>query len=78
MPFYEYRCEICDRRFELRRPASEAGSPATCPDGHHGARRLISVFATAGRAGSSEVPAPVGGAGGGGGCCGGACGCRAR
>lgn len=76
MPFYEYRCEVCERRFELRRPVQEASAPASCPEGHPGARRLLSVFATAGRSGGDAAPMPVGG--GGGGCCGGACGCGAR
>lgn len=77
MPLYEYRCEICDVRFELRRSVSESGASATCPNGHDHTRRLLSVFATAGRSGPGPAlgQAPVGG---GGGCCGGACGCGAR
>lgn len=74
MPFYEYRCEICDTRFELRRSVDESSAPATCPNGHAHARRLLSVFATAGRSGSEPAAPPVGG----GGCCGGSCGCGAR
>ena len=48
MPLYEFRCRTCDTTFELRRPMSEASDPASCPDGHDGAVRLLSVFATAG------------------------------
>lgn len=70
VPTYEYRCLECDDRFELRRPVGEADHAATCPGGHVGARRLLSVFAAAGRAGA---PSPSGG----GGCCGGGCGCGA-
>jgi putative FmdB family regulatory protein len=75
MPLYEFRCRTCDTTFDLRRPMSEAGDPATCPDGHDGAVRLLSVFATAGvGAGGSPsmaaAPRPSGG-----GCCGGGCGC---
>jgi putative FmdB family regulatory protein len=69
VPFYEYRCDTCEAHFELRRPAGESEAPATCPDGHVGARRLLSVFATAGRA-SNSAGAPSAG-----GCCGGSCGC---
>ena len=76
MPLYEYRCELCDTRFELRRQLSESGEPATCPNGHPRARRLLSVFATAAKAGVGAGAAPVmAGGGGGGGCCGGGCGC---
>lgn len=74
MPLYEYRCEICDTRFELRRSLTASSEPATCPNGHAHARRLLSVFATAGRSG--PTPSTAQGAGGGG-CCGGGCGCGA-
>jgi len=58
MPIYEFRCSDCGRRFEARRPAeqSDAAAPA-CPDGHTATRRILSVFATAGRSGSSDVAA---------------------
>ena len=75
MPLYEFRCRTCETTFELRRPMSAAGDPASCPDGHDGAVRLLSVFATAGAAvggsSSSEQTPRVSG----GGCCGGGCGC---
>lgn len=71
MPTYEYRCRTCDVTFEEHRPMSASGDPATCPAGHPDARRVLSVFMTAG-ASSGGDPLPVGG---GGGCCGGACGC---
>ena len=45
---YEYRCRTCDDVFEMRRPMSESSEPATCPDGHPGAVRLLSVFASVG------------------------------
>jgi len=76
MPLYEFRCRTCDTTFELRRPMSEAADPASCPDGHDGAVRLLSVFATAGAsAGGSASGAPAPRTSGGGGCCGGGCGC---
>ncbi len=57
MPLYEFRCRTCDTTFELRRPMSEASAPATCPDGHDGAVRLLSVFAAAKVGGGSEPAA---------------------
>ncbi len=47
---------------------AEAGNPATCPDGHDNAVRLLSVFASVGGASAAPAPAPAGGA-----CCGGGC-----
>jgi putative FmdB family regulatory protein len=70
MPTYEFRCRTCDDTFEVRRPMSESGAPASCPSGHDDTVRLLSVFA---RAGASTI-APSAGMGGGG-CCGGGCGC---
>ena len=51
---------------------SEASDPATCPQGHDGAVRLLSVFASVG-ASSGGAPAPAPKAGGHG--CGGGCAC---
>jgi len=48
MPLYEYRCRACDTTFELRRSMAEANAPAACPDGHEGAVRLLSAFASIG------------------------------
>jgi putative FmdB family regulatory protein len=74
MPLYEFRCRTCDTTFELRRPMSEASDPASCPDGHEDAVRLLSVFATAGAStGASPTSLPARPSGGG--CCGGGCGC---
>ncbi|HAQ23993.1 MAG TPA: FmdB family transcriptional regulator [Acidimicrobiaceae bacterium] len=71
MPTYDYRCGVCDEAFELRRPMSESAEPATCPVGHEGARRLLSVFAALGGApvaGPSPSGPPMG--------CGAACACH--
>lgn len=73
MPLYEFKCRTCDDTFEVRRPMSEAGAPATCPQGHDGAVRLLSVFASVG-ATSTAAPAPARPAAGGHGC-GGGCAC---
>ena len=64
MPRYDFRCTTCERTYELSRPMAEADAPATCPDGHEDAVRLLPVFATTGMA-----SAPVAS----GGCCGGGC-----
>jgi putative FmdB family regulatory protein len=65
MPLYEYRCRTCEDTFELRRSVEDANQPATCPDGHDGAVRLLSVFAAAraGAGGAAEArpAAPCGG-----------------
>jgi putative FmdB family regulatory protein len=76
MPLYEFKCRTCDDTFEVRRPMSEAGDPATCPQGHDGAVRLLSVFASVGGGNggsSSSAPAPAARPSGGG--CGAGCGC---
>ena len=72
MPLYEFKCRECDDTFEVRRPMSEASSPATCPQGHDGAVRLLSVFASVGASGAA-APVPASRPSGGG--CGGACAC---
>ena len=72
MPLYEFRCRTCDDTFEVRRPMSQASDPATCPQGHDDAVRLLSVFANVGGGAapspSAASPRPAGG-------CGGACAC---
>jgi putative FmdB family regulatory protein len=60
VPTYEYRCRECDAVFELERPMRESSAPATCPDGHRDALRVLSLFAavTAGpAAGATAAPA---------------------
>jgi len=72
MPFYEYKCRTCETTFEERRAMSEANDPATCPAGHAGAVRMLSVFASVGSGSSanpSAAPRPSGGG------CGSGCGC---
>ncbi|HID85947.1 MAG TPA: zinc ribbon domain-containing protein [Anaerolineae bacterium] len=45
MPIYEYRCQSCQTRFELRRSFSQADDPVTCPQCQSGeVQRLISSF----------------------------------
>ena len=68
MPLYEYRCRTCDARFEARRSTAQADAPVACPDGHRDATRLLSVFATTGRAEPSFCAAPAAGRCGGAAC----------
>jgi putative FmdB family regulatory protein len=72
MPVYEYRCEECNDIFELRRPAAESSAATLCPEGHSGARRVLSVFSSPGR--SQTGMAMASGASGG---CGPGCACAA-
>jgi putative FmdB family regulatory protein len=72
MPIYEYRCEDCDRRFELLTSFAERDRPQACPSCESTETRvLVSSFAALG--GEFESTLPV--AASGGGCCGGSCGC---
>jgi putative FmdB family regulatory protein len=74
VPLYEYRCKVCDERFDVRRPMAEADAPALCPAGHDDAVRLLAVFAATGRASATGPAAlPVGSTGAG--PCGPACAC---
>jgi putative FmdB family regulatory protein len=67
VPVYEFRCATCRVVFDDRRPMAEADAPATCPEGHVGATRLLPVFATTGLA-SAPLGADVCGAPAPGGC----------
>lgn len=73
MPVYEYCCEDCENRFELRRSFAESDAPAGCPACHGGhTRRLLSSFYAASSS-SDGSTAPVAGGGGCAGCSGGNC-----
>lgn len=68
MPVYEYRCQGCQTKFELRRSFGQADSPTNCPHCESDqVRRLLSMFASYSK-GEGGVSTPV--AGGGGGCSG--------
>ncbi len=69
MPLYEFRCRSCDITFEERRLMAKANDPATCPEGHANAIRLLSVFASVGASSAGAPMAQPTGAG----CCGGGC-----
>jgi putative FmdB family regulatory protein len=73
MPVYEFRCTTCHAIFDERRAMADADAPASCPDGHRGATRLIPVFAATGMASQPSggmCGAPVTGG------CGGGCACH--
>jgi putative FmdB family regulatory protein len=75
MPIYEYRCDACDRRFEVLTSFAERERPHACPTCESlKTRVLVSSFAAIGGEEdfSSTLPMAPSGAGS---CCGGACGC---
>ena len=69
MAVYEYRCTTCDDTFEQRRAMADADAGVVCPSGHTEVRRLLSVFASTGKATAGApapaAPAPMRGCGGG-------------
>jgi putative FmdB family regulatory protein len=70
MPLYEYQCDNCGEKFEVRRPIRASDDPAACPNCEsNDSRRQVSLFMTfvKGAEGTQSM---------GGGCgCGGACSC---
>lgn len=75
MPRYDYRCRTCGTVYEERRPMADADAPATCPEGHVGAARLLPVFATVSSVGPEMGPGACGAPVAGG--CGTGCACHA-
>ena len=71
MPLYEYYCPTCRDRYELLRAMDRSHEAGTCPQGHGGGTRTLSVFAAVSKD-SSGAAMPMAG---GGGACGGGCGC---
>ena len=54
MPLYEYECEKCGRRTEVRQTVGADGSEVACPScGTVGLRRVFSAFFCAGADGSA-------------------------
>ena len=76
MPVYEYYCTKCAAKFELLRPMDRIDEPATCPSGHNGGARTLSMFATRAKGeGASAMDFASPSPGGGCACGGGGCGC---
>lgn len=49
MAIYEYQCQECGNRFELRRSMGESGGEVACPRcGKKRVRRMMSMFASSG------------------------------
>lgn len=73
MPLYEYLCEDCSSKFQVRRAMSEREAPAACPEcrSDRVERQISLVFAAKG--GATNSSAMNGGCG-----CGSACGCASR
>lgn len=72
MPLYEYYCPKCESKYELLRPLSRMNEPASCPTGHSGGERVLSMFAALTKGSDGEMSA-VGGSGCAA-CAGGSCG----
>ena len=71
MPLYEYYCPKCATKYELLRPLDRSDEPGTCPQGHGGGARTLSMFAAVTKqadGGVSSMPSGGGCACGGGGC----------
>ncbi len=47
MPYYEFVCEDCNTKFEMKRCIAEIDDPAACPQchGNHVARQVSRVMA---------------------------------
>jgi len=59
MPLYEYYCPQCETRFELLCPMRRSNGTATCPKGHAGAQRVLSVFSAVSKGAGGEME-PIG------------------
>lgn len=55
MPIYEYRCQTCGGRFEMRLSFSQADQLPECPYCHsQDTRKQVSMFASSSSGGSSS------------------------
>lgn len=55
MPLYEYFCKTCNDKFEVLRPMGKVAVAEACPEGHPGAVKVLSVFATVSSGSSAEA-----------------------
>jgi putative FmdB family regulatory protein len=57
LPVYEYECQKCGERFELRRSMSDSDQDIKCPQCEaENPRRVFSTFATTSSGGGSCAP----------------------
>jgi putative FmdB family regulatory protein len=67
MPKYDFRCPSCGLEFEVRRPLSQAGEPAACPNDGAAAQRVFTMpltFVKGGTVGASGPEVEASAAGG--------------
>jgi putative FmdB family regulatory protein len=67
---YDYRCRVCDRLFEVRRPIGAESGAVRCPAGHDDVARVWSAVSVGGLAAGAAGAAAASGGCCGGGCCG--------
>lgn len=69
MPVYEYFCKSCEDTFEELRPMGQMTAVATCPEGHDGAQKVLSMFASVSKAEGCMSPSSMPTSGCGAGAC---------
>ena len=57
MPIYEYYCKSCNDSFEVRQAIDQMEEGAACPEGHGGAQKKLSMFASVVSGGDCGMPA---------------------
>lgn len=62
MPIYEYRCTICNNKFEILRSISQSDNDVCCPKCNSIAKKVFSKFASFAKD-SSGASAPIAGSG---------------
>ena len=55
VPVYEYFCKSCDDKFEVLQPMTKLVAVMDCPEGHVGAQKVLSMFATVSTVPSSQA-----------------------
>ncbi len=59
MPIYEYYCTTCDDGFEIMKPMATMTLEAVCPEGHGGAQKSLSMFASVIKADGCASPSSL-------------------
>ena len=60
MPIYEYECNKCEEKFELRRSIADSDSEVECPKcGAENPQRVFSVFAVSSSSTTCASDAPT-------------------